>query len=518
MIIGANFPTEDFEQLMEVFENEDYEELEQHVEDGIDNIIHDFSNMHITERKNIKWQRSPFSPPQLKLRDIKVKNTIEIEPPIAYFSKYFVESDFDKMVHYTNLYALQNCQVWKQTDKWEIKTFIGIHIYMDTLKLPRIRLYWDHFVKFSTVTDNMSRIRFFLLRTNFHVIDNLTIPKENKDKFIKVRPVFNCVKRRCNDLIIERRLNIYEQMIPFKGHLSVKQYIKGKSNPWGIKVLLCGESGKIYDFILYQESNTEIEPNLLKCFGLGGSVVLTLTKNLEPNKHFLHFDNYFPGYNLFEVLNQKQIYAVGTIQENRFAKPPLLADKIISKIGQGTSDEITNKKKTLTLVKWYDNKSVNLASNFISKGVPDYVDRWSKKEKKYISVERPEIVRLYNASMGGVDKIDQLISYYRIFMKSKKWTLRMIFHSIHMAISNSWLEYIEDCKLLSIPPKKRMDLLHFRLRLAHNLVYLDKFEIKKRSRGRPSEGSSSFKDSPALKKKNLTLENNNLFWKTDLII
>lgn len=322
----------------------------------------------------------------------------------------------------------------------------------------------------------MSRNRFFSLRNNFHVIDNLTIPKENKDKFIKVRPVFNCVKRRGNDLIIERRLSIDEQMIPFKGHLSVKQYIKAKPNPWGIKVyMICGESGKIYDFILYQGSNTEIEPNLLKCFGLGGSVVLTLTKNLEPNKHFLHFDNYFSGYNLLEVPSQKQIFAVGTIRENRFAKPPLLADKIISKIGQGTSDEIPNKENTITLVKWYDNKCVNLASNFISTGVPDNVDRWSKKEKKYISVERPEVVRLYNASMGGIDKIDQLISYYTIFIKSKKCTLRMIFHSTDMAISNSWLEYIEDCKLLSIPLKKSMDLLHFRLRLAHNLVYMDKF-------------------------------------------
>lgn len=60
-----------------------------------------------------------------------------------------------------------------------------------------------------------------------------------------------------------------------------------------------------------------------------------------------------------------------------------------------------------------------------------------QKNKTYITVERPEVIKLYNESMGGVDKIDQLMAYYRIFIKSKKWTLPMIFHEIDMAISNS---------------------------------------------------------------------------------
>ena len=42
----------------------------------------------------------------------------------------------------------------------------------------------------------------------------------------------------------EKRLCINEQMIPFKGKLGLKQYIKGKPNPWGINLFfLCGESG-----------------------------------------------------------------------------------------------------------------------------------------------------------------------------------------------------------------------------------------------------------------------------------
>lgn len=76
-----------------------------------------------------------------------------------------------------------------------------------------------------------------------------------------------------------------------------------------------------------------------------------------------------------------------------------------------------------------------------------------KKEKKFIEISRPEVVRLYNNSMGGVDLHDQLLSYYRIFIKSRKWTLRLIFHVFDMATTNSWLQYISDCESIHLPKK-----------------------------------------------------------------
>jgi len=48
-----------------------------------------------------------------------------------------------------------------------------------------------------------------------------------------------------------------------------------------------------------------------------------------------------------------------------------------------------------------------MASNFIASGNVDYVERWDKKTNQYDTVEHPEVIRLYNKSMGGVDKIDQ---------------------------------------------------------------------------------------------------------------
>jgi len=102
--------------------------------------------------------------------------------------------------------------------------------------------------------------------------------------------------------------------------------------------------------------------------------------------------------------------------------------------------------------------------------------------------------------MVGVDKIDQLIAYYRIFLKSKKCTLRMVFHSIDMAICNSWLEYLQDCNLLGIEKKKQMDLLRFKMRLADNLINLGRFNNIKRPRGRPTSASTPSPSPPSKKK------------------
>lgn len=51
-----------------------------------------------------------------------------------------------------------------------------------------------------------------------------------------------------------------------------------------------------------------------------------------------------------------------------------------------------------------------MASNFIGSGNVDHVEPMGQKNKIYDSVERPEVIQLYNKSMGGVDKIDQLIA------------------------------------------------------------------------------------------------------------
>ena len=100
----------------------------------------------------------------------------------------------------------------------------------------------------------MTLNRFSMLRNNLHLFDNLQENERVEDKYRKVRPILN---QFLNVLLEElpdpkKRLCIDEQMIPFKGRLGLKQYMKGKPIPWGIKVLfLCEESGMPCNFLAY---------------------------------------------------------------------------------------------------------------------------------------------------------------------------------------------------------------------------------------------------------------------------
>lgn len=75
----------------------------------------------------------------------------------------------------------------------------------------------------------------------------------------------------------------------------------------------------------------------------------------------------------------------------------------MSQLGRGSSFDISSAKpdSNVGMLKWYDSKSVVLATNYVTSGTPDVVKRWNKKEKVYEEVERPEIIRNYNTSMGG---------------------------------------------------------------------------------------------------------------------
>ncbi|XP_025192570.1 uncharacterized protein LOC112592641 [Melanaphis sacchari] len=152
------FPIEEFENLMEEFNAEHLEEVElDQFEENVNNIEqvneNDLStphspidNLKLTEKKDIKWQRSPFPNLNLNLQPIddiqpEVIGSDMIDPPIKYFSKYYSDVDFQLMVQYTNMYALQKGKTWKNTDIKEIKIFIGLHIIMGCTNFPRIRMF-----------------------------------------------------------------------------------------------------------------------------------------------------------------------------------------------------------------------------------------------------------------------------------------------------------------------------------------------------------------------------------------
>ena len=130
---------------------------------------------------------------------------------------------------------------------------------------------------------------------------------------------------------------------------------------------------------------------------------------------------------------------------------------------------------------------MHLASNFVGKGQTREVKRWDKIKKQYVMIEQPEIVNNYNNGMGGVDLLDQLLSYYRIFFKSRKWTLRVIFHFIDLAVCASFIEYKKECISQKLPDSKQMKLLDFKLSLGRTLTTINVSKKKTQTKNQHPE-------------------------------
>jgi len=218
---------EEIDELLANFdENENFEMPDFNEFENINDIPEvDVPGWFTVEKKNMKWLQKPFRPPKVSLNETEHSECPdEIQNPIYYFSKYFDDSDFENMSFFTNLYAVQkNTNIFKSTNIQEMKEFIAMHLVMGALKFPRIRMYWEDNTRIKMIADTMNRNRFFSLRSDFHVVNNIDIPKNTNDKFIKVRPLFDRIKKTCLELPVEKYLSVDEQIVPFKGHLSVKQ-------------------------------------------------------------------------------------------------------------------------------------------------------------------------------------------------------------------------------------------------------------------------------------------------------
>ena len=147
---------------------------------------------------------------------------------------------------------------------------------------------------------------------------------------------------------------------------------------------------------------------------------------------------------LLKELKTRGILSLGTLRENRMMGCQLKSERQL-----GEREAIVYKVSCdgdICVVRWLDNRVVTLASTFAAVELRDKVKRWSTFAKEHIEVSRPFAVKVYNCYMGGVDKVDFLISLYRISARTKKWPVRVMFHLLDLSLANSWLQY-RDCAL-----------------------------------------------------------------------
>ncbi|XP_049940854.1 piggyBac transposable element-derived protein 2-like [Schistocerca serialis cubense] len=180
------------------------------------------------------------------------------------------------------------------------------------------------------------------------------------DRLFEVRPFVDKIKQGFSIIEPEEYHSVDELIIPFKGHSSLKQYVKRKPHKWGIKVFArAGSSGILYDFEIYRGKGTVHNDTGL---GISGDTVIRLVEGLPKYKNFEVFtDNWLISYNLISALKNYGILAVGTVRPARLKGCNLKADSELKKQGRGSYDYRTETERNILALKLYD-KSVVLAS------------------------------------------------------------------------------------------------------------------------------------------------------------
>lgn len=198
--------------------------------------------------------------------------------------------------------------------------------------------------------------------------------------------------------------------------------------------------GYILWFEPYQGASDNVNDMQL---GLGAKVVLKYADELQTkfgwNLSFhLYFDNFFSSIPLIHELKNRGFRATGTIRENRTSKCPLSSNKEFQKTTRGKFEYNCTLDENIVVCKWNDNSVVTVTSNTLPVLPVKYVRRYSQREKRYIFIQQPNLVKHYNANTGGVDRADQNISLYRISIRGKKWYFPLFAHCIDMIEHNAW--------------------------------------------------------------------------------
>jgi len=365
----------------------------------------------------------------------------KMRTPTEIFELFFDDEVIEIIVTYCNLYAASKGVNLGLTSS-ELKCFLGIIFLSGYVSVPRRHMFWEqrtdeHNVLVSAA---MRRDHFETIFSNLHVADNANLdPMAN---FSKLRPLISKLNEQCMKFVPnETYFSFDESMFPYFGHHRCKQYIRGKPIRFGYK-FWCGATclGYISWFQPYQGKNPNTKHEE---YGVGASIVLqfseALTEAHSRQYHFV-FDNFFTSIALLDKLSSMGHQATGTVRKGRIDKAPLESDVALKKKERGTFDYQIDGKGNI-VCRWNDNSVVTAASSGAGIDPLCLVNRYSQKLKNKIQVQQPNMIKVYNHYMRGVDRADENIDKYQASKSMERIGIQTFFCSV----SNQYYKMLGNC-------------------------------------------------------------------------
>ncbi|XP_065662596.1 piggyBac transposable element-derived protein 4-like [Hydra vulgaris] len=131
-----------------------------------------------------------------------------------------------------------------------------------------------------------------------------------------------------------------------------------------------------------------------------------MEKFLRKGYH-LYTDNFHNSFELIKHMINQKTYICDTLRTDRKSN---LKECTKAKLKQG--DVISRSREGVVVAKWKDKRDVLMISNLHSLHMIEVTNRRGEKKMK------PNIIKDYNQCMSGVDRAEQMVSYYDCLRKT----------------------------------------------------------------------------------------------------
>ena len=144
--------------------------------------------------------------------------------------------------------------------------------------------------------------------------------------------------------------------------------------------------------------------------GLGYGVVMNLVSKLANKGHHLYVNNFYSSVKLLHDLYKMKIEVCGNVRLDRRGLPTNFQK---SKMRKG--DIMSFKDRPLMGLKWMEKRQVAMLSMINDDTTVDKCRETRTATRGTEVIQKHKVIDEYNSYMGGVDRCDQLITYYDFF-------------------------------------------------------------------------------------------------------
>nr|XP_033472352.1 piggyBac transposable element-derived protein 4-like [Epinephelus lanceolatus]XP_033472354.1 piggyBac transposable element-derived protein 4-like [Epinephelus lanceolatus] len=352
-----------------------------------------------------------------------------ISSPKTSFELFITEEIIQLILKNTNLQGRRTAAEWKDVDVEELWAFIGLLILAGVYRSrdEATQSLWAEDTGRSIFRATMSRKRFQQISVALRFDDCLSRPaRQQRDKMAAIRGLWDLWSTRLPLLFNPGRdVCVDEQLVPFRGRCSFRQYIPSKPAKYGLKVWVVCDVETSYAWRM--QVYTGRSPGAEREVNQGMRVVLELTEGLEG--HTVTMDNFFTSFPLAEELRKRKMTLVGTLRKNKPELPPQLLQ---TRLREPLSSVFAF-TRTQTAVSYVPKRGRNVLL-LSTKHREPAVEEGPKK--------KPKIVTDYNHCKGAVDNLDKVVGTYSSRRRSCRWPQTLFCNILDVSSYNAFILFV----------------------------------------------------------------------------